>query len=202
MNKIKPLILFCGLMGTGKTSLSNHYSKKILDYVKIDRDDVRRILGIKVFDRKDTDKVNEFTYSKAKEIIKNGGGVILDSAYKSKEAREKVYRIANDFKIPVLVIECVCKPETSIKRISSRPAKDDLHTPTNDPEVYNTYARMWENPFDDLKDTKNNHVSLAKINTDDYTLKRIKIQGDYIELIEEILSIIEGNLENFKNSFN
>ncbi len=194
MNKIKPLVLFCGLMGTGKTTLSDYYVKKIPEYVKFDRDEVRRILGIKVFDRKDTDIVNEYTYSKAKEMIKNGKGVMLDSAYKSKQAREKVYQIAKEFDIPVLVIECVCKPETAIKRISSRPSKDEFHKPTNDPDVYHEYSRMWESPLFDLEDLKNMHVSLIKIDTDENKMEKIKIQENHIPVLSEIFVIIEENL--------
>lgn len=186
MENKKPLILFCGLLGTGKTTLSDYYSKKLPEYVKIDRDEVRRILGIKVFDRKDTDAVNEYTYSKAREIIKDGRGVMLDSAYKSKEARGKVYLIAKEMNIPVLVIECVCKPETAVKRISSRPAKDELHKPTNDPNVYYEYAKIWENPVDDLNDSENIHVSLIRINTDNNQIEKVRVQEDYSEILKQI----------------
>jgi predicted kinase len=194
MENKKPLIIFCGLMGSGKTTLSNYYSKRIPEYIKIDRDEVRRILGIKVFDRKDTDKVNEHTYSKTREIIRDGKGVMLDSAYYSKEARERVYKIGNEFNIPILIVECICKPETSISRISSRPPKDGLHKPTNDPEVYHEYAKKWESPLIDLDCPENNHVSLIRINTDENRIERIKIREEGKNRINEILNYIEKDL--------
>jgi predicted kinase len=197
MEDKKPLIIFCGLMGSGKTTLSNYYSKKIPGYVKIDRDDVRRILGIKIFDRKDTDAVNEYSYSKAREIIKEGKSVMLDSAYKSKEAREKVYRIGKEFDVPILVIECVCKPETSIKRISSRQSGDGFYNPTNDPQVYSEYARIWESPLTDLDSAENNHVSLIRINTDENKVEKIKIREEWVDKINEILNYIEESLKYF-----
>ncbi|MCK9596963.1 AAA family ATPase [Candidatus Pacearchaeota archaeon] len=193
----KPLIVFCGLMGSGKTTLSDYYSKKIPKYSKIDRDEVRRILGIKVFDRKDSDRVNEYAYSKAREIIKNGKGVMLDSAYYSKQNREKVYKIAKEFDIPVLVIECVCKPETAIRRISSRPEKDELHKPTNNPKVYHEYSKMWESPLIDLGSSENNHVSFIRINTEENKIEKIKIRE--MGIIKEILNYIEEGMNYFRN---
>ena len=190
-DNIKPILIFCGLMGSGKTTLSEYFLEKLEDYERFNTDDVRRIMGLKTFDRKDTPKVNEFMYSHARQLLKERKGVMFDSAYKLKKAREKIYEIGKELNVPVLVVECYCKPETAVKRISSRGKTYSLHNPTNDPKVYEEYAKIWESPEIDIKD---DNISLIKINTDNNVLEIIKLSKE----LKEIVDFIEKNLEQFK----
>jgi|SRR3989344_2097374 len=189
------IILFCGLMGGGKTTISKFFLSKLKDYERFNTDDVRKILGFKTFDRKDTPVVNEYMYSRAKNIIAEGKGVIFDSAYKLKEAREKIYGIAKKLSVPVLVIECYCSQKTALKRISSRTEKDDFHTPTNDTEVYKQYAKIWESPAIDSETNEN--ISLIRINTDDNKIERIKISNLWKKEIEHLINRLESYFVDF-----
>ncbi|MAH49321.1 hypothetical protein CMI37_26075 [Candidatus Pacearchaeota archaeon] len=193
----KPIIVFCGLMGSGKTTLSKYFLDKFDDYQRFNTDDVRRILGKTVFDRKDTPMVNQYMYSRARELISAGKGVVFDSAYKLQDARQKIYKIAREMNTAVLVIECTCSSETAIKRITSRPIKDKLHQPTRDVKVYYEYAKIWESPSLDLKDAENAHVSLAKINTDENKLEIIKISDKDDDVIKAVMDLIKKELNNF-----
>lgn len=194
----KPIIIFCGLMGSGKTTLSKFFLEKMPNYERFNTDEVRRILGKTSFDRKDTPIVNEYMYSRARNLIESGNGIMFDSAYKLKEAREKIYEIGREFNIPILIIVCFCSQETVIKRISSREKKDDLHNPTNDPNVYLEYAKIWEPPFLDLEEPKNDHLSLIRINTELNKLEIIKISEKGYNSIKEIIDFIDNNLDNLK----
>jgi len=193
----KPIIMFCGLMGSGKTTLSEFYITKLEDYTRFNTDDVRRILGKTKFDRKDTPEVNEYMYSRALKLIDSKKGVMFDSAYKLAEARKRIYEIGAKTNLPVLIVECVCKPETAMNRIASRPSNDGAHKPTNNPEVYNEYSKMWEDPEKDLDNQSNNHLSLIKIDTDSKRLKVIKISETHSIL--ELVRLFEKHFEEFIN---
>ncbi len=193
MNNNKQILVFCGLMGSGKTTLSNTVLNKLRDYTRFNTDDVRREMGITIFDRKDTPRVNEYMYSRAKMLLKEGKGVIFDSAYKLKEAREKIYSIGQEFNVPVIIVECVCSSETSINRISVR-KKDDLHSPTNSAEVYREYAKIWESPELDISE---HNISLLNADTDSNKVKIVKVGKGHELAVEKILVIIRKVLSKF-----
>lgn len=195
MNK-KPIILFCGLMGSGKTTLSKYYLEKLFDYTRFNTDEIRRILGFTHFDLKDTPKVNDYMYSRARNLLKEGRGVMFDSAYKLKEAREKIYSIGKELGAPILVIECFCSPEIAVKRISSREGNDGLHKPTNNPEVYYEYSKIWESPEIDLNNEGNEHVSFIRIDTETKNMEEINIKEDnsikeLVDFLKKELSLID-----------
>lgn len=181
---VKPIIIFCGLMGSGKTFLSEKLIEDLKDYERFNTDEVRRILGFKTFDRKDTPKVNEYMYTRAKKLLKVGKGVLFDSAYKTQEARDRIYQIGRNFNVPVLVVECFCSPEIAMQRIASRESKGDLHKPTNNPEIYKDYQKLWEIPEKDLEDENNSHVSLCKLDTFENKLTLVKMNEEVFETIE------------------
>ena len=197
----KPILIFCGMMGTGKTTFSKYLLPILPDYERFNTDDVRRILGKTKFDRKDTPIVNDYMYSKSSRLIQEGKGVLFDSAYKTKIARENIYQIGREFNIPVIVIEFICSPETAITRIENRESKDYLHKPTNKAQDYSDYVKLFENPEEDLDYPENDHVSLIRMNTDDNMLEVIKIKEKYKPLIERTIRFIEGHLKNFSLSF-
>jgi len=145
-------------------------------------------MGIKVFDRKDTPRVNEYMYSRARSLLSEGKGVMFDSAYKLKEAREKIYAMGSELRVPVIVIECVCSAETSISRMSLR-VRDDLHTPSNSAEVYREYAKMWESPQKDLSDYPD--ISLIQANTDTNTVKVIYSSKENKPLVEKTVELLK-----------
>ncbi len=187
---IKPIIVFCGLPGSGKTHLSTGLIARLIEYERFNTDDVRRILGFKNFDRGDTETVNSYMYSRAKQILKNSGGVAFDSAYWSKEARDRVYKIGLETDNKVLLIECFCSEKEAVRRIPLRDAGNGLlHTPTNDPGVYKEYAKKWESPERDL-DESNPHVSLVRFDTERGLFHKVKVDDkleDFLKTLEELL---------------
>ncbi len=191
----KPIIMVCGLLGTGKTAVSKFLLNSLKDYVRFNTDEVRRILGCKEFDRKDTPRVNEYMYSRARRLISEGRGVVFDSTYKLTEARQRVYDLAKECGVDMVVIQTVCSHETAIKRISNRPSKDGLHKPTNKIEDYEQYVKLWQDIFHELEDPSNSHVSYLKLNTENYKIEEVLIRSNiqnFANRIKNILSEFQG----------
>ena len=196
MKNTRPaIIVFCGLLGTGKTTISKRISEK-LEIERFSTDEVRRLLGKKVFDIKDTEEVNYYIYERVKKCLDSGKNVILDSAYKTKKARERIYEIGKVKKSPIILIECFCKMETAIKRISSRENKDDLHKPTNKIEDYHEYVSLWESINSDFIEGANEEVSYFKLDTDTMEFKTMKISVPYekvvVKIRDSIIKVIDS----------
>lgn len=195
LSEKKPIIMVCGLLGTGKTVVSKFLLNNLKDYTRFSTDDVRRILGCKEFDRKDTPKVNEYMYSRTRKLIQEGKGAIFDSIYKTIEARQRVYDLAREGGVEMIIIQAVCSHETARNRIANRPAKDGLHKPTNKLEDYEQYVKLWEEISSELGETKNKHVSYLKFDTETYKTERILIRPSArgaVSQTEEILKRFKG----------
>ncbi|HLC54543.1 MAG TPA: ATP-binding protein [Candidatus Nanoarchaeia archaeon] len=191
----KPILVFCGLLGTGKTFASVHAVDNLSDYTRFNTDDVRKLMGFKTFDRKDTPKVNEYMYTRAQTLLERGKGVIFDSAYKLREAREKLYEMARRNNIPLIVVECVCSPEVAIKHLAQRPGRDITYGPTNKAEDYHEYVKLWESIEGDFSCLRMDLISHAVLNTETYQLRIKRLGGDYPE-------IVKITMEKLKNLFN
>ncbi len=191
----KPILIFCGLIGCGKTTFAKYYLDKLDEYHRFNTDDVRKLLGKEKYSGADTPIVNEYMYSRARELLKDGKGVLFDSPYKLKKAREKIYEIGKELNFPILLVECFCSPETSIKRITSRKKTGELHENTNNPAVYHEYVKIWESPSEDLKDYD---LSLIKLDSDSNIMDVVKISEKNEEDILEIIKIIEKGLLDFR----
>lgn len=191
----KPILVFCGLLGTGKTFASIYAVRKLSGYTRFNTDDVRKLMGFKTFDRKDTPKVNEYMYSRAEKILQDHKGIMFDSAYKLHEAREKLYEMARKNNTPLIVVECICPPEVAIKRLMQRPGRDVSYGPTNKAEDYHEYVKLWEPIEGDFKHPHMNLISYITLNTETY---QIEIQ----KLGSEDAEIVRSAIKNLKAIFN
>lgn len=190
-NSNQVILIVCGLLGTGKTTLSRIIQKKNPEFTRFNTDDVRKLLGKKTFDLKDTPEVNNYMYSNARTLLDQGKSIIFDSTYKLRSAREKIYSLAKEFSARVIIIECVCSHETAIKRLTSRLGRSDgTYRPTNKEEDYHEYAKLWE---DTIPDLSHSFVSLIRANTETYKIALIKSQdqettSDISKKVQEALN--------------
>jgi choline kinase/predicted kinase len=195
-NSLKqPLVVLCGLMGTGKTTISNIICNSRNDYVKANTDDVRRLLGKKTFDPKDTPEVNEHIYFMIKYILDQGRGIVSDSANKTEEVRKKLYKIARDIGVPIIVVECVARNETAIKRIKERPERDGLHKPTNKEQDYYDYLKLWENTERDREKIENNDITFLRVDSDSNSLTVLKEGNSINEDVHNIIEIVRNGVK-------
>ena len=126
------LIIFAGLIGTGKSTLSEILSKK-LDIPIISSDIVRKALsGISPTEHKYEDfekgiylkEWTEKTYAemlkRAHDILAKGSSVILDASFQRKSDRKMILNMADELGIKVFVVETLCKDEEIKKRLNTR----------------------------------------------------------------------------------
>lgn len=126
------LIITCGLMGTGKSTIAKEFAK-IKGILIISSDFVRKELaGISSSQHKyeDFDKgiysqsFSKKTYqslnTRAREILIGGNSVILDACFSKKWQREKAYEVAKEVDANFLCIEFVCSDKEIKKRLTKR----------------------------------------------------------------------------------
>jgi len=126
------LIIFAGLIGTGKSTLSKTLSKK-LDIPIISSDIVRKELsGISptehkyedfekgIYSKEFTDKTYKEIFKKAEEFLMKGSSVIIDASFKKKSQRKMILDLAVEMGIRYFIIETICKDEEIKKRLNYR----------------------------------------------------------------------------------
>jgi uncharacterized protein len=127
-----PLIVFFGLMGTGKTTLAQALSRKT-DWKVISSDRVRKQLarlkptirrpepfgeGIYTPDR------SEMTYramrQEAEHLLQQGRPVILDGSYKKNEERRALLELARNLGADICFVECQASLSLIRQRLEAR----------------------------------------------------------------------------------
>ncbi len=126
------LFITTGLVGTGKTTLAQALAQR-LGLVVISSDVTRKQLaGIPVtehrfeefdsgiyspqFSRVTYDKM----FSKAKDILSDGGSVIIDASFIKAEERLKAKRLAEEMGADFFIIECTLDEESIKQRLAQR----------------------------------------------------------------------------------
>jgi aminoglycoside phosphotransferase family enzyme/predicted kinase len=131
---MKPfVVMISGLTGSGKSTLARELGAR-LGMPVINSDVVRKAIAgspgrqAVPFDRGIySSKMTEKTYSKmageAEKQILEGEGVILDATFGQKAHREKIVRLAEKHRVPLLLIHCAASDETTEKRLAQREAE-------------------------------------------------------------------------------
>jgi len=121
------LIITCGLMGTGKTTIARKLAK-MNGWALISSDAVRKELAGMPTNHHEyvawgkgiySSDFSEKTYARmneiAEELLKEGKSVVADACYRKKSERANVYALARAMNAEFTCIELVC-PEKEIKR--------------------------------------------------------------------------------------
>jgi uncharacterized protein len=122
-----PLIVFFGLMGTGKTTLAQALSRKT-GWKVISTDRVRKQLarlkptarqresfGQGIYSPEQSGKTYRALRQEAEHLLKQGHPVILDGSYKKREERRALLELAQDLGADLRFVECRA-PVTLIRR--------------------------------------------------------------------------------------
>lgn len=153
---MKPiLIIFAGLIGTGKSTLSKILSKK-LDIPIISSDIVRKELsGISpiehryedfekgIYSKEWTDKTYKEIFKKAEEFLMKGSSVIIDGSFKKKNQRKLILDLAVEMGIRFFIIETICKDEEIRKRLTKR-LKNEKQASDGRLEIYDKQKKDFD----------------------------------------------------------
>jgi len=126
------VILVCGLMGTGKSTLARNLApylgaevlrsdavrKALLDIPETEQHQAAFGQGIY------TPEMSRLTYARlltqAAKHLHAGRSVILDASFKSREKRQAACDTAADFGARCVILECICSEESVKKRLQLR----------------------------------------------------------------------------------
>jgi hypothetical protein len=114
------LILVCGLPASGKSTLSRNLAKKIGAHVL--RTDVIRKELIKKpsYTPEEKELVYSVTLLVARYLLRAGEIVILDGTYYKRKLRKRVYKVAKESGVKMVVIECVVPDYIIQRRMDNR----------------------------------------------------------------------------------
>ncbi|MDH3975852.1 MAG: AAA family ATPase [Deltaproteobacteria bacterium] len=126
------LIITCGLMGVGKSTIAAAIAEK-KGFQVLRSDEIRKeIAGIAGEERRHEtfgegiysedyfNKTYEALFKKAKRLLEKGEGVILDASFKKSPYRLQALELANGLDIPFLLVECICRDEEVKRRLEER----------------------------------------------------------------------------------
>jgi aminoglycoside phosphotransferase family enzyme/predicted kinase len=138
LQKKPVLILVAGLTGTGKSTLAR---KLAIDYTAelVNTDVVRKeMAGIDkyephrdafntgLYDPKNIDHTYKQVIEKAQSILTQGHSVVIDATFVYNRHRTRAITLAQHLHIPLLVIQCTCKPTIVKQRLEKRMQKKSI----------------------------------------------------------------------------
>jgi len=154
---MQALIVIAGLPGVGKSYIADKIAQRI-DTGILRTDEIRKELaGIPAQEHryeefgKDiySDDIRERTYEemikRGRMHLSEGRSCIFDATFSKRRYRKIASELAEELKIPFLVVECVCPEEVVMERIKSRTEKGSVSDAT-----VSIYKGMKEN-FEEIK---------------------------------------------------
>jgi len=124
------IVVVCGLTGTGKSSLARELARRT-DLTVIHSDAVRKRLARKpgrhvvpmnqgIYSPAMTERTYSSMARQAARRIAAGQGVILDATFIRRAHREKIARVAEKHRVPLLVVRCSASDLTTRERLARR----------------------------------------------------------------------------------
>ncbi len=124
------LVIFRGLPGTGKSYLVRRLIERRPAFHVVSRDALRAaVLPHPTFTEEEKSLVDDLVGVIAGFLIDRGKDVVIDGMALSSAARVgQLVEVAQARKVPARIVECVCRQDTALSRISvddgSHPAGD------------------------------------------------------------------------------
>lgn len=117
------LLIFCGIPGSGKTTIAKIVAEKLPRSILVQTDAVREMLGHPNYGADESRFVYDGCMAVAKEALRNGYTVLLDGTFMREEYRSKARNELGKYSGRVDVVYVACGLETALRRNSSRRAR-------------------------------------------------------------------------------
>jgi predicted kinase len=114
------LVIFCGIPGSGKTTIARLVAGSIANSILVQTDGVRRMIAEPTFSPEESRMVYDACFAIAKEALKSGYLVILDGTFMREEYRQEAQRLLRRYYARVDVVWVRCGLQTALQRNSAR----------------------------------------------------------------------------------
>ena len=114
------LVIFRGLPGTGKSHLVHQLVHALPGLHVLSRDALRAaVLPHPAFSEEEKALVDDLVCSMAGFLLDRSRSVVIDGAALSSAARvDALVQVAASRRLPVKIVECMCRQETALSRIA------------------------------------------------------------------------------------
>ena len=143
--KIPKLILFCGLPGSGKTTLAREIAEET-EAVRLCPDEWMTDLGIDLFDEEFRVKLEVKLWELAKELLRNGQDVILENGFWSRQERDDKRRDVENLNVVTEMHFLDVPVEELVRRLEIRNTSGALGVVPLKRENIEKYSRKFEAP--------------------------------------------------------
>ena len=114
------LVIFCGIPGSGKTTIAKLVANSVKDAILIQTDGVRAMLAHPTFSSEESRFVYDACFGIAREALKNGYLVMLDGTFMREDYRSEARNELRECYRRADTVWVSCGLETALKRNAKR----------------------------------------------------------------------------------
>ena len=114
------LVVFCGIPGSGKTTIAKLVANSFEGSILIETDSVRKMIARPSFSADESKFVYNACFAIAKEALKAGYLVLLDGTFLREEYRQGARRVLRRYCERIDTVWVRCGLETALERNSAR----------------------------------------------------------------------------------
>ena len=114
------LVIFCGIPGSGKTTIARIVAKNLRDCFHIQTDTLRSMISRPGYTKEESALVYKGCILIAREALRAGYDAILDGTFLRDEYRDEAVEKLSRYFSTHLVVYMACDPETAYRRNLSR----------------------------------------------------------------------------------